>query len=248
MTSPRTFKLVVEYDGTRFHGWQIQPDVRTVQGELARALQIVLGTRVVPAGAGRTDAGVHALGQVASFETSSPIEPDRLREALNALTGGDLVVKEASEGPEGFHARASAIERTYRYRLLDSPSALHRRTAWYPKRTLDVGSMERAATALAGTHAFDAFAAASDESPSKVCTVREATWTPWEAGPEFWISADRFLHRMVRTIVGTLVEIGAGTRAPSSISELLSGGDRRAAGRTAPPRGLTLVRVRYRDA
>jgi tRNA pseudouridine38-40 synthase len=247
MTPPRTFKLIIEYDGTRFHGWQIQPDVRTVQGELARALAILLGTRIVPAGAGRTDAGVHALGQVASFETTSPIEPARLREALNALTGGDLVVKEVSEGPEGFHARASAIERTYRYRLLDSPSALHRRTAWYPKRTLDIRAMERATAALPGTHAFEAFAAASDESPTKVCTVRESTWTRWEAGWELWISADRFLHRMVRTIVGTLVEVGAGTRAPSSISDLLASGDRRSAGRTAPPRGLTLVRVGYRD-
>ncbi len=244
----RNLRLVLEYDGSGFSGWQFQPGLRTVQGELRAALKRLLGRPVLPAGAGRTDAGVHAEGQIASFKTTSPLPTERILRSLNGLTGADLVVLSVEEAPPEFHARFSAIERHYRYRFLDGPSALHRLRAWWPRRALRTAPMEAASRHLRGEHPFDAFAAAEARGGPKICHVLSTSWERWERGWEFHIAADRFLHHMVRNIVGTLVEIGAGKRRPEAIPELIARRDRSRAGPTAPACGLTLLRVSYPSA
>ncbi len=237
--------LVLEYDGGRFHGWQVQPNCRTVQGELRDALKVLLREEVLPVGAGRTDAGVHAEGQVASFRTTEELTEARIRAGLNGLTGDDLMIRSVTRVDEDFSARASATGRVYRYRLLDHTSALESAHAWHPRPGLETSAMRRAARAVLGRHEFDAFAASADSSERKACEVRSADWRRWEKGIEFWIAADRFLHHMVRNIVGTLIEVGTGRRKADSIPDLIRGRDRREAGPTAPACGLTLMRVDY---
>jgi len=237
--------LVLEYDGAAFHGWQEQPGVRTVQGELRAAASVVCREPVTPVGAGRTDAGVHAEGQVASFHTTARVSPDALRRSVNALVGDDLVVRTARWVADSFHARHSARGRVYRYRLLDAASALHRARAFHPRHPVDLALVLHAGRALIGERDFTSFAAAEDASPSKVCRVHALEWRRWSHGVELVVSADRFLHHMVRNVVGTLLEIGGGRRDPDSLPDLLATRDRRLAGPTAPACALTLLRVEY---
>lgn len=241
----RTIRLTLEYDGTDFQGWQIQKDARTVQGELEKALHTLLKEEVRVVGAGRTDAGVHALGQVAHFRTQHTIPTEGLRKGLNALLPDDVVVLSAEEAPADFHARFSATGREYRYVIARRRRAVGRQYAYYWEGPLDLSAMQRAAEFILGERDFRAFCQAGAEVNHHRCEVRRAQWI--DHGEELWfeIEANRFLHNMVRILVGTMLEIGRGFWPPEKMVELLQTGDRTQAGRTVPPHGLFLVAVRY---
>ena len=238
----RNFKLTIEYDGTDFHGWQVQPDVRTVQGEIISALG-ELGSGVSVTGAGRTDAGVHASGQVANARLETRHEAATLVKALNAKLPRDVSIREVEEAPLSFNARFDARSRTYRYIITRHPTALWRRHFHYYGGELDVGAMRKAVRAMLGEHDFSSFSSSADTSRTKLCRVMSAGLS--EAPPllSFEITADHFLHTMVRSIAGTLLEIGAGK--PWDVREIMERRDRGAAGPTLPPHGLYLVGVRY---
>jgi tRNA pseudouridine38-40 synthase len=241
------FKLTLEYDGTAYHGWQVQPGLPTIQGELEAALARFAGGPVAVRGAGRTDAGVHALGQVASFAAALRLPPSALGRALNASLPRDIVVRRAESAPPEFDARFSARSKTYRYTLLqrETPSALAGRTSLFVPQPLDGDALTAASRLLVGTHDFSACRAGTCGARSPVRTVQAATWR--RAG-EFWhfeITANGFLQHMVRILVGTLLEIGRGRRRPEAMAEILAAGERRLAGKTAPPHGLCLVEVHY---
>lgn len=251
---PRTLKLVVEYHGAGFSGWQAQSAAeghRTVQGVLAEAVTRLTGERAVIHGAGRTDAGTHALGQVASLVLErSAIRPEALRDGLNALLPRDVSVRSVEEAADRFHARKDAVAKRYRYLVLVSParSALWEGWAWHRRGPLDLDAMRRAASRLVGTHDFSAFRAAASEARTAVRTI---SCLAVEADPaadglvRVEVEGDGFLTHMVRIIVGTLVEVGRGKIPVERVSEILAGRDRRAAGPTAPAHGLYLVEVRY---
>ncbi len=241
-------KLVVEYEGTRFLGWQVQPGGPTVQEALEQALTTALREPVRVRGAGRTDAGVHACGQVAAVKvTHVPEDLGRLRKSLNALTPDDVAVREITLVDDAFDPRRDARSRVYEYRILNTPapSPFWRRHAWHIVQPLDAGAMDTAATQLVGEHDFEAFRGADTEPVSS--TVRRVLESRVQAGPVlvYRIEATAFLKHMVRNIVGTLVEVGRGERPAGGFGELLAGRDRTRAGATAPAHGLTLVAVRY---
>lgn len=238
----RNFKLTIEYDGTDFHGWQVQPDVRTVQGEIIEALGD-LGSGISVTGAGRTDAGVHASGQVANALLETRHDAPTIRRALNAKLPRDVSIREIEEVPLSFNARFDARSRTYRYIVTTRRSPLWRRYFHHHGGGLDVGAMRRAVRELIGEHDFSTFCSSADSSTTKICRIMRAELS--EAPPllSFDITADHFLHTMVRSIAGTLIEIGAGK--PWDMKEIVEQRERRAAGPTLPPNGLYLVRVRY---
>jgi tRNA pseudouridine38-40 synthase len=242
-----TYRLLLEYEGTRFSGWQMQPNQPTIQDALEQALATVLRIRPNLIGSGRTDAGVHARGQVAHFSLDRPTDPFRLRRSLNGLLPPDIAVLGVDPVTDDFHARFDARQRRYCYYVSTSPRALERRTRWHLRPVPNFEAMERAATDLLGTHDFDAFCRARSATEDRVCTIDVAAWV-YEDSPGdayFEIVADRFLHGMVRTIVGTLLEIGRGLRPPDDIPRVLASQDRREAGETAPPHGLILEAVHY---
>ncbi|MEW6750197.1 MAG: tRNA pseudouridine(38-40) synthase TruA [Candidatus Latescibacterota bacterium] len=241
----RNIRLTLEYDGTDFAGWQIQAQERTVQGELSRALGILLHEPVRPTGAGRTDAGTHALGQVAHFRTHSDLPLERLQRGLNGLLPPDVAVRSAEEAAPEFHARYSARGKRYRYRICTSKPALNRRYVWAVHRPLDAAAMQQAAMALCGTHAFGAFCKQDPVPSSLVCRVTDCLLVEREGEIVLEIEADRFLRHMVRRIAGTLAQIGAQRRPPGSLAELLVAPECGAAGVTAPARGLCLLEVYY---
>lgn len=239
-------KMILEYDGGSFHGWQKQTYLRTVQGELEDKLSLILREKVAVTGAGRTDAGCHASHQVASFRTEGTTPPERMAHALNGLFGGEIVVLSVAEVPEDFNARFSAISRTYRYSLAQRPTALMRDRAWVVRSSLDVHAMREAACDLVGRHDFSGFSKADKGAKrSPVSDVHRAEWLEWELGPAFEIEADRFQGGMVRMIVGTMVRIGAGKTDPGCVKEILEGGGAVRGGPSAPARGLCLVGVKY---
>jgi len=247
--APRILRLVLEYDGTEFEGWQSQgPGHRTVQGVLEAALEQVTGRRWPVAGAGRTDAGVHAEGQVASCAPQTSLPPVDLRRALNAVLPRDVAVVEAALAPAGFHARRSARGKLYRYALWNGPvrSPLRERTHWGLRTPLDVGAMRVAAAPLVGTHDFAAFQSAGGGTRTSVRSL-ERLDVEGEPGGEIllWAGGGGFLRHMVRALVGTLVEVGRGRRPAGDLPAVLASRDRGRAGPTAPARGLTLVRVDY---
>jgi tRNA pseudouridine38-40 synthase len=241
-------KLLVEYEGTAYLGWQLQPDGPTVQGVLEQALATVLRERVRVRAAGRTDTGVHACGQVVAAPVSRvPDDLDRLLKSLNALTPDDVAIRALSVVGDDFDPRR-AKSRHYEYRILTSrtPSAFWRRYAWHHSAPLDVDAMGAAAAALVGEHDFAAFRAA-DADPVR-STVRRVFTSEVAREDDllvYRIEATAFLKHMVRNIVGTLTEVGRGERPVSAMADVLAGRDRRLAGRTAPPHGLVLVAVRY---
>ena len=245
----RTLKITLSYDGTRFVGWQRQADGDSIQGLLEDALARFEGGPVTAHGAGRTDAGVHALGQVASAAVSFTHPPDTLVRALNAQLPDDVRVLEVAEAPPEFHARFSARSKTYRYQIRAGTAGdpFTRAFVWQLAEPLDVAAMRQAAAQLVGTHDFAAFQSTGTETASTVRTIFTSDLRePDGLAPlVFEISGDGFLRHMVRAIVGTLVEIGRGWRPAGSMAQLVDGGTRAQAGATAPPHGLFLVRVDY---
>lgn len=252
------WKLVLAYDGTDFHGWQVQPGLRTIQGELAAAIQHVTGEQTLPQGSGRTDAGVHALAQVASVALQSPIPPPNLLRALNRALPSSIRVLEAMHAPAGFHARHSAIEKQYEYRIYRGeicPPQLARYVyglSW----PLDIGAMQQAAPLVLGTHDFSSFAAVDPDRTARMAldpdidNVRTVTRSAWHEAGDLLIYTVRgagFLHHMVRNLVGTFLEIGRGQRSGGGLAALIAARNRMAAGATAPARGLFLHSVSYTD-
>lgn len=241
----KNYRLVVGYDGTDFRGWQRQPDGRTVQGVLEEAVFKVTRKRTVVHGAGRTDAGVHALGQVASIRGAFKLTDEVLFRALNAVLPADVRVFSLVEAPPEFHARSSARSKLYRYRIVTAPQAspLDRRCVLHWPYPLKIGAMREAARLFVRTADFTAFASNRDRSPVRTVTRSELR----RSGDEivYSIEAQGFLRYMVRTIVGTLLEVGRGRIRPADIEEIFGRKDRSLAGPTAPARGLTLVRVDY---
>lgn len=254
MNTPDTtrFRLTVHYDGTAFHGWQVQPDHPTVQGAIEQVLLRITEAPRRVIGSGRTDTGVHATGQVASVDLPSKWTAPELRKSLNALLPRGIWIEQVVETDPGFHPRFDARRRSYLYRIGTEPAAnspRHRRFCWPLEAELDLEAMERAASVLPGEHSFAAFAKAGQPHLGEICTVHEVGWTRWECGIGFTVTANRFLHHMVRYLVGTLVDIGVGRRPESEIARMLDGGpDTPVTSPPAPPEGLFLTRVRYEDS
>lgn len=243
----RKVKLVVQYDGTDYAGFQIQPNVPTVQEELERALSKVLQHTVHLVAAGRTDAGVHATGQVVAIETDNPIPAWQLVRATNDVLPTAVGVVEAEEVSPGFHPRYDAVAKLYCYRILNRPvgSPFICRYAWHVPGGLDDEAMNAGAACLLGRHDFSAFEAAGSSARNKVRCLERLDCERVGDILEIRALADGFLYMMVRNIVGTLVEVGQGRRMPGEMETILRSRDRSQAGPTAPPHGLCLVRVDY---
>jgi len=247
------YRLLIQYDGTDFRGWQIQSGQRTVQGELTRVLSLLEGAQVNVHGSGRTDTGVHAEGQVASVKLQREFTPEKLRNAVNGNLDGDVRILLAEVAPDEFHARFSAISKTYRYQVVLGPvmSPFRRRYAAQEARPLDFEAVRRASQLFVGEHDWTAFSAADSESGSRVRQIEsvDVTKSRDEAARcdlvSFTITANGFLRYMVRSIVGTLLAVGRHEIDQPTVSQAIQGGERNLAGSTAPARGLTLLRVRY---
>ena len=244
----RNIRLTLEYDGSAYHGWQRQKNALTIQEVVEKALAKLTGEEIKVLGSGRTDAGVHAWGQVANFHTASHIPLKAFYAGLNSLLPRDIAVLDAAEAPPDFHARKSALAKTYEYRILNrkEPSPLNRRYAWVVREVLDLEALSYAAAMLLGEHDFSAFRASGGNPGHAVREVFQAAWHPGEEDHlRFAITANGFLRGMVRSLVGTMVEIGQGKRLAEDLAWLLQSGDRAAAGPTAPACGLFLVEVVY---
>lgn len=249
----RNLKLILSYDGSEFSGWQVQPDAPTIQGTLSTAIRRLTGEKVLPHGSGRTDAGVHALAQVATFSTQSPIPAENLVKALNDILPAPIRVLEATEVPAEFHARKSAQAKTYRYRIYRAPICppFLARYVWHFPYPLDEDAMACAAKLIIGEHDFTSFAAVDPErglENEEVSNVRTIFWSRWERQEEeliYTVRGSGFLHHMVRNLVGTFIRVGKGNLKPEEIRQILEARDRSAAGATAPASGLCLVSVEY---
>ena len=247
---PRSVLLVLQYDGGAFAGWQRQPDARTVQGVLEAGVERLCGAHVAVAGAGRTDAGVHATGQAAGLSVPDKWTPGELRRALNAVLPADVWVRSAAEVRPELHPRYSATRRAYAYHVgtddeAESPFRVRYETAW--RRTIDRAILDESAATLAGEHVFRAFAVqgTAPGSDDHRCTVARAAWVDRAGGLRFEIEANRFLHHMVRFIVGTMLDAASGRRERDSIRSLLAAPDNREVSAPAPAHGLYLERVDY---
>lgn len=240
----RNLRLDLEYDGTEFSGWQRQPGMRTVQGELESALATILRHPAPVWGCARTDAGVHALGYVANFHTEGDLTTERVVSALNGCLPPDIAVHAAADAPEDFHARFSARARRYQYRIATRPTAVGRRFAYRTHYALDPRTMAAGASRLLGEHDFTSFTAIANQA-QPICRVAEITVAAEEPHILITVEADRFLYHMVRVIAGTLMEVGRGRIAPERLEDVLRKKDRREAGPTAAALGLTLLAVRY---
>lgn len=251
--SVRTLKLTFAYDGTAYAGWQVQSGQKTLQGTLEAALAKITGETIRVTASGRTDSGVHALGQVVSFDTESPLPPDAFQRALNAELPRDMAVLEAAEARPGFHAIRDAVRKRYRYVLHDGPvpDVFRRQYAWHYRHRLDAEAMHRSAQSLLGTHDFRSFESAWPQRTTSVRTITDICVRRGFDHDERLIAveveADGFLYNMVRAIVGTLVEVGRGNRSENWPAEVLAAQDRRVAGMTAPAQGLCLLRVEYNE-
>jgi tRNA pseudouridine38-40 synthase len=268
----RWLKLTVSYDGRAYAGWQVQPDKPTVQGTFQATWQKLTQEQANVTAAGRTDAGVHALGQVVGVSTTTRLTNDDLHRGLNALLPEDIGVVTVEDAPQRFHATYDAVGKRYRYVIHNAraPSVFDRHYAWHNPHPLDAVAMHAAGQALVGRHDFSSFESAGSERPDSIRTIHELLVVRWELADELpkrpqlvsvafgsksliersdriilEVAGDGFLYNMVRTIVGTLVEVGRGTRDITWPAEILAARDRRVAGQTAPPHGLFLVSVDY---
>ncbi|MFZ5570853.1 MAG: tRNA pseudouridine(38-40) synthase TruA [Thermodesulfobacteriota bacterium] len=243
----KNFRLVIEYDGSAYHGWQRQKDRRTIQGEIEKALSTITCRPVVLIGSGRTDAGVHALGQVANFTCDTDLTADIFHRGLNRMLPGDIVVHSCGPAEDSFHARYDAKSKTYRYHILNDrqPAAIGRQYVWQIRQGLDTEAMGRAARGIVGEHDFKAFEGSGSPRSSTIRNVLRTEVRQTGKMVFFEIEATGFLRYMVRNIVGTLVEVGLGKLSPRDFNMILDSRDRRNAGFTAPPRGLFLVAVAY---
>ena len=241
----RNIRLTIEYEGTDFCGWQKQPKVRTVEGELVKVLTGLLGFEPEIIAGARTDSGVHALGQVVNFSSRSSMEPGEIGHAVNSLLAPDVRVIDSCEVPLAFNARFDARKRAYRYEISTRPTSVWRRHRWYVKWHLDVAAMNKAVEPILGNHDFSAYTC-KDEHRSPWISLMEARVseaTP--GGVEVVFAANRFLRKMVRMLTGTLVEVGRGRLEPGEIYDILSSRVRAKAGPCAPPHGLYLVAIEY---
>jgi len=249
----RNLKLILSYDGAEFSGWQVQPDVTTVQGTLALAIGRLTGEKVLPQGSGRTDAGVHALAQNVTFVTFSSVPTGNFQKALNDILPAAVRVLEVAEMPAEFHARHSARGKTYRYRIYREPicSPFLARYVWHYPYRLDEDAMARAAELVIGEHDFTSFAAVdpergkNGEPVSNVRTIFSSTWERQAEELIYTVRGSGFLHHMVRNLVGTSITVGRGTIQTEDVTWILQARDRSAAGATAPAAGLYLVTVDY---
>ena len=247
----RFLKLTLCYDGTNYAGWQVQKGASTIQAELERAWHKVTSETIRVTASGRTDAGVHALAQVVSLQTESALAGDVLQRALSANLPEDIAVLAVDDAPDGFHAIRDAVRKRYRYQIHNAltPDVLQRHVTWHVPKPLDVEAMQRAGGALLGTHDFSSFETSGAERATSVRTVTDLSVARGSVERKHRITieveADGFLYNMVRTIVGTLVEVGRGVADESWPADVLRAHDRRKAGPTAPPQGLILVNVDY---
>ena len=245
----QNFKLVIEYDGTAYHGWQRQSNTRTIQGAIEDALKTITGQSVTLIGSGRTDAGVHATGQVASFCLETRLPSDVFAKGLNSLLPPDIVIKDCAAVDETFHARYGARSKVYDYRILNrpTPAALFRQYAWHIRNPLYLEAIRTAMLCLKGEHDFSAFEGAGSPRSHAVRTVIDVSLAGNDADGYvvFSIEADGFLRHMARNIVGTLVDVGLGKISPQAFEDILISKDRRQAGITAPAHGLFLREVKY---
>jgi tRNA pseudouridine38-40 synthase len=244
----RNIKLVIEYDGTNYQGWQVQSKGQTIQGVLEEKLSLLTGETIPLIGSGRTDAGVHAIAQVANFKTKSRMDILSIQRALNSLLPPDIVIQEVEEMEEDFHARRGASSKVYEYRILNRTlrSTFYRMYAWHIPQKLDLREMEEATQWLIGEHDFSSFRSVG--TPTRT-TVREVVRAEWKKGHDglirFEIEANGFLKQMVRAIIGTLVEVGKGKISSEEFQKIIISGDRKKAGPTAPALGLFLKEVKY---
>lgn len=247
LSAKNTFKAGIEYDGSGFHGWQKQPGLRTVQTEVEKAFELILGHGINIHAAGRTDAGVHALDQIISFKTAADVIPKRLMYGVNAVLPEDIAIKSLEPAPPGFHARWSAVSRTYEYRIINSPyrPVFERGRALFYRVPLEVGKMSEALFHFVGEHDFAAFCAKTRPLPHYTRTIEDVSLTDDEGLIRIRVTANGFLHNMVRIMVGTLIEVGVGKIEPSHMIEMIASGERDQAGFTAPAFGLYLVKIKY---
>jgi len=244
----RNIKLVIEYDGANYQGWQVQSKGPTVQGIIEEKLALLIGEKVHLVGSGRTDAGVHALKQVAHFKTESQMDIRSIQRALNSLLPPDMAIQRAEEVEENFHARRQSRSKVYEYRILNRSlrSAFHRGYAWHIPKKLDIKEMKKATRSLIGEHDFSSFRSVGSPTRTAVRRVIRAEWQRDREGLiRFEIEANGFLKQMVRALVGTLVEVGKGKIRSGEFRSILESKDRKKAGPTAPAHGLFLKEVKY---
>lgn len=244
----KNFFLTIEYDGSAYHGWQRQKNEPTIQEEIETAISAITQQKVILIGSGRTDAGVHALGQTANFHCETNLSPRILLKGLNSLLPGDIVIRACKEADSSFHARYDVISKTYQYKICnqDLPIAVGRQFSWYIRKKLDLNQMKKTMNYILGTHDFKAFEATGSPRSHTIRTVFHADISETENGfLLFTIKADGFLRYMVRNLVGTLVEVGHGKILPEEMEKILCSKNRQNAGATAPPHGLYLISVDY---
>lgn len=242
------FRLTVQYDGSAFHGWQVQPDQRTVQGEVENAASRLADTATSVIGSGRTDTGVHATGQVCSLDMPARWTAEALRTSLNAVLPRDIWISSAGQAATDFHPRYDAVRRTYRYEvgtIEASASPFHRSWCWPLGRALDSPALQAAADMIVGEHRFERFAKAGQPERGYDCTIAAAAWSETSIGVRFEVSADRYLHHMVRYLVGTMVDVARGRRPLQDVTRLLACDPDVVTSPPAPAEGLFLHRVDY---
>ncbi len=243
--------MVLQYDGTRYHGWQWQKNALTIQAVVEEKIQVITGERVKVIASGRTDAGVHAFHQVCHFFTTSDIDPESMRRGLNSLLPEDIFVRHAEPVALEFHARYSVKSKTYEYRILNrkEPDVFLRHYTWHVPRKLDLAGMKACVSLLKGCHDFSSFMSSGSENlnPVREMIRSELHGSTGEGLSRFIFEADGFLRHMVRNIVGTVIEVGSGSSTPDRFLQIFEAKDRKRAGIKAPPQGLFLTMVRYED-